>query len=477
MILNDTTRIFFIVLTVCILSAFPVFAETVNPAPNTYIGVDWTLISIVLFVGLTFSGFIWFKVDSLKIFVRLACLLIPMALFLLLISLLANQAIQVEGGEQIELSSLLNIIVTAVLGMFFSVMTGAIIIRSIIHSLAVTTSQAATIAKGDLSQTFDVGSNDEIGQLRKSLNTVQEKMQSIISEVDIGAKEFSNAADQVAKSNTELSQRTQEQASSLEEISSSMEEMNSTVDQNADNAEQASDLSLEARIQADKGSVVVHGVVSAMKEIDASSEKIADITGVIDEIAFQTNLLALNAAVEAARAGDQGRGFAVVAGEVRKLAGRSAMAAKEIKALIVESLEKVKDGTKLASESGGVLNDIVMAVKNVGDRISEISIASKEQAQGINQVNQALLQMDTMTQGSSALVEETLAMSESLGDRATHLIDLAASYNTGDKNNEEEVINVMPIKKDELKAESPQHKAALPQLKSSVGDDSEWKDF
>jgi len=210
----------------------------------------------------------------------------------------------------------------------------------------------------------------------------------------------------------------QEQASALEETASSMEEMTSAVQHNADNARQANQLTTGARTQAEQGSAVVQRAVSAMVGITASSKQIADIIGVIDSIAFQTNLLALNAAVEAARAGEQGRGFAVVAAEVRKLAQRSAEAARDIKTLITDSVEKISEGTHLVNESGQTLDAIVTAVKQVSDMVAEITAASQDQASGIEQVNKAITQMDEMTQQNAALVEEASAASESLDSQA-----------------------------------------------------------
>ncbi|MFC1588713.1 methyl-accepting chemotaxis protein [Pseudomonadota bacterium] len=406
---------------------------------------------------------------------RLLGLLAPMILMVLVI------VMEGIGEEQAEVAvRTMNII--AIIGVLLSIVIGLIIIQSVNYSLKAMVEQTTAIANGDLSQQINIVTDDEIGQLQKSLKIMQEKMKSTVMGIYAGTTELSGAAEQVAQGNTDLSQRTQEQASSLEEISSSMEEMTSTVNQNAENADEASDIALDARIQADKGSVVVHDMVAAMREIDASSAKIADILGVIDDIAFQTNLLALNAAVEAARAGDQGRGFAVVAGEVRNLAGRSAVAAKEIKVLIQESVDKVNDGTSLADVSAGVLNDIVEAVKKVGDRVSEISAASKEQAQGIGQVNQALLQMDEMTQGNAALVEEASATSEAVGAQAQHLIDIVSTFDIGKGSSAdlaEVEVEAEPEEVSLISDQRPVEKAALPHrsMQRDSEADDEWKDF
>ena len=488
--LNNITRILFIVLIGYFLTTTSVFAETNEvSALGGLASANWLLISAVLIAGFALFIFYWLKSASLNISSKIIGLVVAMILMVLVITLEGVRVLESVGQELSEIaesnvtlisSSINTMIIIAVLGLIFLIAVGSVIYRSIILSLTVTVDQTMAIALGDFSQKIEIVTNDEIGQLQESLKIMQNNMKNIVMEINVGAIELSGAADQVAQGNTDLSQRTQEQASSLEEISSSMEEMASTVNQNSDNAEQANDIALDARIQADKGSVVVHGVVSAMKEIDGSSAKISDIIGVIDEIAFQTNLLALNAAVEAARAGDQGRGFAVVASEVRNLAGRSAVAAKEIKILIQDSAAKVQEGTKLVDESGGVLNDIVMAVKKVGDRVSEIASASKEQAQGISQVNKAILQMDEMTQGNAALVEEASATSEAVGAQAQHLIDLVSSFNTGNENNTDvEEIKAVSVEKVGIISDSQQiNKVAYSQTREHDRESSdEWKDF
>ncbi|MBK9997864.1 MAG: hypothetical protein IPO99_12190 [Nitrospira sp.] len=278
------------------------------------------------------------------------------------------------------------------------------------------------MAANDLTKTMTGHYQGEFEQMKSSLNGAMNTLSTAISTVRDGAESVTAGAEQITKGNEDLSQRTSEQASALEETSASMEEMTSTVKQNADNAKQANQLAIAARDIADKGGSVTVRAVEAMGEINKSSKKIADIITVIDEIAFQTNLLALNAAVEAARAGEHGRGFAVVAAEVRNLAQRSATAAKEIKGLINESIQRVNDGSELVNQSGKTLEEIVSSVKRVTDIIAEITAASQEQAQGIDQVNKAIMQMDETTQQNAALVEETTSASQSMKDQAQELM-------------------------------------------------------
>jgi methyl-accepting chemotaxis protein len=266
-----------------------------------------------------------------------------------------------------------------------------------------------------------------------AMKTMRDNLNRIVEEVRTGTDTIATASGEIASGNMDLSSRTEQQASSLEETASSMEELTGTVKQNADNALQANQLALSASEVALMGGEVVAQVVDTMGSINDSAKKIVDIIGVIDGIAFQTNILALNAAVEAARAGEQGRGFAVVATEVRNLAQRSAAAAKEIKTLIGDSVDKVNTGSKLVNQAGSTMDEIVGSVKRVSDIISEIAAASREQSAGIEQVNQAITQMDQVTQQNAALVEEAAAAAGSLEEQAASLVDAVKVFKTAER--------------------------------------------
>jgi methyl-accepting chemotaxis protein-1 (serine sensor receptor) len=293
--------------------------------------------------------------------------------------------------------------------------------RAIARPLRTAVDVARKVAAGDLTQHIDVDSTNETGQLLQALKEMNDSLSNTVRTVRQGTETITVASGEIASGNADLSSRTEAQAGSLEETASSMEELTSTVRQNADNARQANQLVVSASEVALRGGDVVQQVVHTMSSIKDSSRKIVDIIGVIDGIAFQTNILALNAAVEAARAGEQGRGFAVVAGEVRNLAQRSAGAAKEIKGLISDSVEKVDAGGKLVDQAGATMGEIVTSVKRVADIMGEISSASQEQSSGIEQINQAITQMDELTQQNAALVEQAAAAAQSMQDQAQEL--------------------------------------------------------
>jgi methyl-accepting chemotaxis protein len=303
------------------------------------------------------------------------------------------------------------------------------IARSITRPLNQAVRVAKTVAAGDLTSRIDAQqSNDETGQLLQALREMNESLVRIVGEVRHGSDTIANASSEIATGNMDLSARTESQAGALEETASSMEELTSTVKQNADNAQQANQLARTASDVATQGGAVVAQVVDTMGSINESSHKIVDIISVIDSISFQTNILALNAAVEAARAGEQGRGFAVVAAEVRTLAQRSAAAAKEIKVLIDNSVEKVELGSKLVDQAGATMTDVVDSIRRVTDIMSEITAASHEQSQGIEQINGAIMDMDNVTQQNAALVEEAAAAASALQDQAASLNQVVSVF-------------------------------------------------
>ena len=306
------------------------------------------------------------------------------------------------------------------------------LIRSIRQPLEQANAFASSIAQGDLSLQIDTSRGDEFGDLMKSLATMNQSLGRMVHQVRQNTDNIATASAEIASGNSDLAQRTEQTSINLQSTASSMDQLTGTVQQSADNAHQAGMLAANASSVAEKGGAVVSQVVSTMEEINTSSRKISDIIGVIDGIAFQTNILALNAAVEAARAGEQGRGFAVVASEVRSLAQRSAEAAKEIKGLIGTSVEKVESGTKLVAAAGATMSDIVQSVRKVADVIGEITAAASEQSSGISHVNQAIGNLDQMTQQNAALVEESAAAAESLRDQARQLAQAVAVFKISD---------------------------------------------
>ncbi len=334
----------------------------------------------------------------------------------------------VDSGK----SAHIVILVISLIALGASVLVAWLATRSITEPIAEAVGVARRVADGDLTSLIQVASTDETGQLMQALHDMNASLQNIVGKVRRGTDSIATASNQIAMGNLDLSARTEQQASSLEETASSMEEMTSTTRHNGDNARQANQLAGSASAVAVRGGTVVAQVVSTMDEINASSRKIVDIIAVIDGIAFQTNILALNAAVEAARAGEQGRGFAVVASEVRNLAQRSAAAAKEIKVLITESVDKIDHGAKLVNEAGSTMDEIVSSVQRVTDIMSEITAASREQESGIEQINTAITEMDNVTQQNAALVEQAAAAAQALQEQASELAVAVSVFKLND---------------------------------------------
>ena len=337
-------------------------------------------------------------------------------------------SIDQSSERSIQLMIVLGILLVAI-----SAVAVVIISRSITAPLKRALDVAKLVAAGDLSATIEQQGKDEIAELMGALNDMNSSLRAIVSEVQVGTESITTAAGEIASGNFDLSSRTEQQAGSLEETAASIEQLTSTVKQNAENAQQANQLAMDASDVARKGSGVVSQVVETMNEINHSSNKIVDIISVIDGIAFQTNILALNAAVEAARAGEQGRGFAVVASEVRSLAQRSAAAAKEIKQLIDDSVGKVDVGSKLVNEAGTTMGDVVDSIRRVTDIMGEISIASREQSSGIEQISRAVTEIDDATQQNAALVEQATATSDMLRAQAQKLAEAGRKFSLGNQ--------------------------------------------
>jgi methyl-accepting chemotaxis protein len=323
-------------------------------------------------------------------------------------------------------SGLLSVLLTLAV-----VLVSAWLLRRQVQALRQASALVAEVAQGDLSTRPVSARRDEIGDLQRDLARMIEKLNASMHEVQLAAHSVAHASGEIATGNLDLSQRTEHAASNLQQTAASLQELTGNVRHSADSASQATQLASSASKVAERGGQVVAQVVRTMDEINASSRKIADITGVIDGIAFQTNILALNAAVEAARAGEQGRGFAVVAGEVRTLAQRSAEAAKEIKSLIGSSVDRVENGARQVQDAGTTMTEIVGSVRRVNDIIGEITAAASEQSQGIGQVNTAVNQLDQMTQQNAALVEESAAAAESLKEQAQRLMKVVATFRLG----------------------------------------------
>ncbi len=339
-----------------------------------------------------------------------------------------------QKGDEIALanaSSRQTLIILAVIVALFSVFFAWRLTTGITRPLRRAVDAARDVAGGDLTGKIEVHSTDETGQLLQSLKDMTANLLTLVGNVRNGTHSIATASSEIATGNLDLSSRTEEQASSLTETASAMEELTNTVKQTADNAQQANQLAQATSTIATKGGTAVSEVVATMGSINESAHKIVDIIAVIDGIAFQTNILALNAAVEAARAGEQGKGFAVVATEVRSLAQRSATAAKEIKTLINDAVEKIGTGGRLVEQAGATIDEVVISVKRVTDIVGEISTASNEQSVGIEQVNQAILQMDEVTQQNAALVEQAAAATGSLQEQADQLTRAVSVFNLG----------------------------------------------
>ena len=341
-----------------------------------------------------------------------------------------SAAVSAQAAADGKRATIISLVVMLLMCVF-GIVVGGLFSRGIVKQLGGEPETAAELARlvaqGDLSVQPDVKQGDTTSLMAR-LAEMQTSLVSVVSNVRRNSESVAIASAQIAQDNQDLSQRTEEQASALEQTAASMEELSSTVKQNADNAKQANQLALGASTVAIQGGEVVRRVVDTMKDINHSSKKIADIISVIDGISFQTNILALNAAVEAARAGEQGRGFAVVASEVRNLAGRSAEAAKEIKALITASVERVEQGTALVDQAGATMTEVVSSIKRVTDIMGEISAASHQQSAGVSQVGEAISQMDQVTQQNAVLVEEGAAAAEGLKDQAHQLVLAVAVF-------------------------------------------------
>src|SRR5450830_1745178 len=352
-----------------------------------------------------------------------------------LVAINKDVGINVNGGNQAtaaaEASYQQALVVSGaviVVALLMGAVLAVLVTRSITQPLSTGVTVAEAVAQGDLTSKFDIQGRDEPADLLRALQHTNDRLVDIVGQVRLSSDSIATGSAEIATGNADLSQRTEQQASNLEETAASMEELNSTVKTNADTAQQASRLATDATQAAEQGGAVVGRVVATMQDISASSKKISDIIGVIDGTAFQTNILALNAAVEAARAGEQGRGFAVVAAEVRQLAQRSATAAKEIQSLIVSTVAKIEAGDRLVDDAGKTMGTVVTAVREVAEYMQDIAVAGAEQSLGIDQINQAMTQIDDVTRRNARLVEDSTVVADTMQQQALKLAHLVEAF-------------------------------------------------
>jgi methyl-accepting chemotaxis protein len=379
----------------------------------------------------------------------------------------AKAAQMQADAQQVQRGNMVIIVGGTLLAALLAAASAWLAARLIVRPLLEARRLAGHMAEGNFAERSTLSSGDETGQMLRALGEVSSRLGQLVQEIRVAADEVNTASSEIATGNADLSARTEGTASSLQQTAASLEQLTATVRQSAEHAGQANGLAREAREAADEGRRAVGEAVSTMAEIDAQSRKIRDITGVIDGIAFQTNILALNAAVEAARAGEQGRGFAVVAGEVRNLAQRSAQAAREIKSLISDSVEKVESGSKLVNDAGSTMNEIVAQVKRVTDLIGEITASTMEQSSGIGQVNQAVTQLDQMTQQNAALVEQSAAAAQSLREQADKLAQAVAVFRVSRQETHAAIVHAQASSKATTPLAPVDRPAAKPAVKTA----------